>query len=423
MQATGGSSAGFDLYDNGNGNTAINTLASNSTATISGRLNLRAGDNDPVGTIFTVADGSAATDLLVSGIVADTASQGVGSKIQKSGAGTMSLTGNNSYTGGTILNAGTLAVNSNTSLGASGGNLTFAGNSTFRTDASISSSRNYAISSGVTATIDTNGNALTNNGTISGSGGVTKAGNGTLTFSGTASYTGSTLVTSGTLVVNGSLASSSVIVSGGAKLGGSGTLTNTTIGGAGMVGPGSSPGIMTASKVDPSLGLGFDFEYTALGAPKWSDVTASNNDVMRLTNAVPFTQAMTSGNTLNFYLNVASLSASTSYQGGFFTDLNSDFLASVQNASKNYYVFGDGLGTDISYNGTSYYTLANYNAKVSGTFGINLTTLQVASADFATGAVTNGWTTGLNVVPEPATWALLAFSLTTVVVFRRRRSA
>jgi len=28
----------------------------------------------------------------------------------------------------------------------------------------------------------------------------------------------------------------------------------------------------------------------------------------------------------------------------------------------------------------------------------------------------------LEVVPEPATWALLAFSLTTVVVLRRRRN-
>ena len=217
MQATGGTSAGFDLYDNGSGNTVINTLASSSTATISGRLNLRAGDNDPVGTIFTVADGSAATDLLVSGIVADTAAQGVGSKIQKSGTGTMSLTGNNSYTGGTILNAGTLAINSNTSLGASTGNLTFAGNSTLRTDATISSSRNYAINSGVTATIDTNGNALTNNGTISGQGGLAKVGTGILTLSGANTYNGPTSVNSGAtlaLGINNAIPSGSAVTLG-----------------------------------------------------------------------------------------------------------------------------------------------------------------------------------------------------------------
>ena len=182
----------------------------------------------------------------------------------------------------------------------------------------------------------------------------------------------------------------------------------------------SSPGILTASQVDPSLGLGFNFEYTVLGAPKWSDVTASNNDVMRLTNAVPFTQALSGSNAVNFYLNVASLSASTSYQGGFFTDQNSNFLASVTNAAKNFYVKGDGTGS-VVYNGVNYYSLADYNTHVSGTFAINLTTLQVASADFATGTVTNGWTTELNVVPEPDTWALLAFSLTTVMVLRRRR--
>ena len=173
--------------------------------------------------------------------------------------------------------------------------------------------------------------------------------------------------------------------------------------------------------MDPTGGLGFSFEYTTTGAPTWSSATASANDVMRLQNATPFTAALTSSNALNFYLNVNSLTPSTTYQGGFFTDQNTDFLSSVQNATKAFYVYGSGSGTHL-YNGVSYYTLAEYNAAVSGTFNVTLGTFQVGSATFADGTISNGWVTELTVaVPEPATWALLAFSLTTVVVLRRRR--
>jgi autotransporter-associated beta strand protein len=48
----------------------------------------------------------------------------------KVGAGTLTLTGNNSYQGGTALNAGTLAVGSNTALGT--GALTFADGTTLQ---------------------------------------------------------------------------------------------------------------------------------------------------------------------------------------------------------------------------------------------------------------------------------------------------
>ena len=147
---------------------------------------------------------------------------------------------------------------------------------------------------------------------------------------------------------------------------------------------------------------------------------SSVNDVMRLTNAAPFTAALTSSNSLNFYLNVGSLTSNTTYQGGFFTDQNTNFLSSVQNATKAFYVFGDGSGTH-AYNGVNYYTLGEYKTNVSGAFDVTLGTFQVASANFATGTITNGYVTELNVVPEPATWALLAFSLTTALVLRRRR--
>jgi autotransporter-associated beta strand protein len=118
LNMTGGSidsttTAGFDLYDANGTNTTINTLASASTATIAGKMNLRAGDNDAVGTVFTVADGAAANDLVVSAIVANGSAQGVASMIQKSGAGRMVLSAANTYTGVTKINAGTLALGIN----------------------------------------------------------------------------------------------------------------------------------------------------------------------------------------------------------------------------------------------------------------------------------------------------------------------
>ena len=113
LQSAGAGTGGLDLYNNGGGNTAINTLASASTATIAGKLNLRAGNNNATGTVFTVADGAAANDLVVSAIMADGSAEGTLSAIQKSGAGLMVLSSQNTYTGTTRINAGTLAMGVN----------------------------------------------------------------------------------------------------------------------------------------------------------------------------------------------------------------------------------------------------------------------------------------------------------------------
>lgn len=134
IEMTGGSmdssgSGGFDFFDASaiGGpplNTNVTTLAAEAPATIAGRINLRAGDNDANGTLFTVADGNAVDDLVLSANLFNGSAQGAASRIQKSGAGRMVVSGNNSYTGGTILNGGTLVMASPTALG-SGGTVTF----------------------------------------------------------------------------------------------------------------------------------------------------------------------------------------------------------------------------------------------------------------------------------------------------------
>lgn len=87
----------------GNVPTAINTFASTDTATIGGtQVNLRQAN-----TTFTVADGVAVTDLLVSAPI----NEGIGGAgITKAGPGTMVLSAGSSYTGPTVVNAGTLLV-------------------------------------------------------------------------------------------------------------------------------------------------------------------------------------------------------------------------------------------------------------------------------------------------------------------------
>jgi autotransporter-associated beta strand protein len=92
---------------------SVNTLASANTATIAGRIRIR-GDSGYTAVSFNVADGAAATDLLLSAAITE-ASAGLG--ITKSGAGKMALTGSNNHSGLTTVNAGTLVVDTTGTLG------------------------------------------------------------------------------------------------------------------------------------------------------------------------------------------------------------------------------------------------------------------------------------------------------------------
>ena len=149
-----------------------------------------------------------------------------GGGLTKIGAGTLTLTGNNTYSGGTTINSGILNINADTALGYAAGPVTFAGNSTLQFGANnitLNSSRSLVINSGVTATIDTNGNTgSTIAGSITGQGSLATVGTGTLTLSGSSNYTGATTVNIGTLLVNGN---------GGGSLG----ATNLSVGANGVL--------------------------------------------------------------------------------------------------------------------------------------------------------------------------------------------
>lgn len=244
-------------------------------------------------------------------------------------------------------------------------------------------------------------------------GGIIKTGAGNLTLIGTNYYTGATTVSAGRLTVNGSIATSSAVtVQASASLGGSGSVG--AIGGAGSIDPGNSPGILTATSADPSGGLTFNFEFTSIN-PVFSNASASVNDLLRLTSATPFTASLNGANTVNIYFNVAALTEGQIYTGAFFTDVQSDFLAQITDATFNYYVAN--TNGPVNYNGVNYEALG-------GGLAVDISTID-QTADFAGGTV-SGQISQLEVVPEPSTYALLglaAAALGAHFVRRRRKSA
>jgi len=334
--------------------------------------------------------------------------------------GAVSIGGSNTLTigaGGITVQQGTGPhdVSSNVALGANQTWGNVSGNN-FTVSGVISGSGNLTIAGGYSVqtagTFSSNANTAleivaTNTSTVTGTGAIVLSGNNT--------YTGTTTVNSGTLILNGTNSTSGVSVASGAIIGGSGKIAGA-ISGAGLVSPGNSPGILAANQVNPSGGLGFAFEFTATGGPVYGNAAASVNDVLHLNNATtPFAADLNGSNTVSIYLSLTTLSAGNTFQGGFFTDKNVDFLSNINSAAFAYYVKGNGGGSH-AFNGFNYYTLAEYSAG----FSINLSTVQVASAAFADGTVTNGYISQLNVVPEPTPWALLASSLTMFMIFRRR---
>ncbi|THF56505.1 autotransporter domain-containing protein [Pseudothauera rhizosphaerae] len=122
---------------------------------------------------------------------------GTTGRLVKSGAGTLTLSGNSTYGGGTTITGGLinftgLANFGSGTLSLNGGGLQWNGHAT------DVSGRLAALGAGG-GIFDTNGNDVTLASDISGSGGLTKRGNGTLTLSGSNGYGGGTTIAGGAL--------------------------------------------------------------------------------------------------------------------------------------------------------------------------------------------------------------------------------
>lgn len=391
-------SAGFltdvDGTTDGGYTLKLSSAKSNATLTIENAIAL--GSN--TSRVVDVANGSAAIDAVLSGTISG------GASLTKTGDGTLALTAANTYTGATHVDAGRLNVDGVLASGVVN----------VRNGATLGGS---GTASGVVTV-----NGATINGSGLNLGSATFSGNSIL--SGTTTAAAGYVVASGTTRANG-VTASGVTVSAGALLTGTGTVGNVVvsgtlsgslsagaISGSGHVAPGNSPGILSATSVSGGTGLVFDFEFTKLGSPIFSDPLASGNDVLLLTGGMPFTLALTAGNTVNIYL--ASAVSGDVYQGGFLTSLSaSELLNQVKDAAFVYYVLdGDGstnTGGDTLYNGYYYKTLDS--ALVS------LSTIAVSSAS----APLDGSELQIAVVPEPSTWALIGGGMGILLCFQGYR--
>ncbi|GAB1582842.1 autotransporter-associated beta strand repeat-containing protein [Phyllobacterium phragmitis] len=147
--------------------------------------------------------------------------------LTKTGAATLTLSGNNSYAGGTFLNAGIVSVKANANLGADAGGLTFNGGTLENTDAFTTSARPVTVNAaGGTFKTDAD---LTLAGAISGptgaTGNLTKSGAGKLILTAdNSTYTGTLTVASGELHVgNGGASGTLGAETGSIALAGSAT--------------------------------------------------------------------------------------------------------------------------------------------------------------------------------------------------------
>ena len=418
--------------------------------------------------MFTLTGTSTADNTFV-GAIADNSSTNKTS-VTKTGVGRWVLSGASSYTGAFTLDNGTLVAAANAGAGDGvfgntgqatnptiGSTSVTTGTAALLLASGVSVNRNLSVAapSGSQAVVlggaDTFGTAEfgtganieigrpvilsaassgTNRGTVrfaNSWAGVGGSGNPTQSFTiGTAGNEGivrlaSDLQTSGSVAVRyGTLnveldrtitpGTGPLSIDSGASLAGVGSIAAALTGG-GRIGPGNSPGILTAESITPSS-LIFDFEFTNVGAPNYADASASINDILRLTGTSPFASALTSSNIVNVYFDLASVGDGDTFLGGFFTDQQADFLSSISGATYNYFIRDAGGGTI-------------YNDQTYSPFALPVTVSTVASgtADFAAGSA-NGQITQFSiiVVPEPGGIALLASAAVAGwAAFRRRR--
>jgi fibronectin-binding autotransporter adhesin len=142
--------------------------------------------------------------------------------LQKTGEGTLELTGANTYTGGTLVKAGTLSVASDAALGNASGALTLDGGALEVTGSTFSTlSRGVTLGSGGgTFDVDSAFNTLEVTSVVGGAGALVKSGVGTLTLASANTYAGGTSINGGTLnaMVSGALGTGAVAVNGGGGL-------------------------------------------------------------------------------------------------------------------------------------------------------------------------------------------------------------
>jgi len=226
--------------------------------------------------------------------------------------------------------------------------------------------------------VDTDSTTFT--GSTNGKIALVKSGSTTQILSGANTYTGNTTVSAGTLLINGSTGASAFAVNGSGTLGGNGTIGGSvTIASGGTLSPGNSPGLLT---VNGTLTLGGTANMEVATGTRGTNYDAVNVGASQLlTYGGVLTLTMTSG---------------------------------IADATYDLFSFTTGQYTG------NFSSIAFAGGYYSGSFS--------RTGDLWTSALTQGQIFTFNqangdliaAVPEPSTWALLAFSLTLVALLRRR---
>jgi len=211
---------------------------------------------------------------------------------------------------------------------------------------------------------------------------LVKNGIGIQTLTGANTYIGTTTVTAGTLLLNTShTGGAAYSVSGTGTLGGNGTIIATSLATA------------AGSKLAPgsALGLAGNLTLTLSGG---ANISASSND----SGAYVFDLAAP-GASDRITLTLGTLDIGTM--------ANADFVFSeLTGFAQGTYILFDAASA-ITGSVTSALNSISFTGGLTGTLSLDSINNDVL----------------LTVVPEPTTWVLLAFSMTTVMLLRRRKRA
>ncbi|ECF3386754.1 AIDA autotransporter-like protein ShdA, partial [Salmonella enterica subsp. enterica serovar Kedougou] len=221
----------------------------------------------------------------------DNAISGSG-QVEKSGDGTLTLSGSNTYTGGTTINGGTLVASNVEALGSGD------------------------VTDNATLALNTGG---TFDNAISGSGQVVKSGDDVLTLSGANSYSGGTLISDGTLVASNveALGSGDVTDDATLELNTGGTFDNAISGSGQVVKSGDETLTLSGTNTysGGTLISGGTLVASNVEALGTGDVT--NDAVLELNTGGTFDNAISgSGQVVKSGDKMLTLSGANSYSGG-----------------------------------------------------------------------------------------------------------
>jgi autotransporter-associated beta strand protein len=404
---------------------------------------------------FTIANGSAATDMSISARIIGTGG------LTKDGAGLMALSGANTYTGTTAINGGTLNVGSVETAGVSGplgvpatpensisfggGTLQYSAANQFDYSSRFSTAASQAVS------IDTNGQNVTHATNLSSaSGTVAKSGAGTLTFTAVNTYSGATTITGGALqigtasITTASIATTGTTVSATGTLAGTGSVAGlTVVQSGGFIAPGDSAGA-----TNNTLTLTAN-SATALTVNNGGQIQLGvTNATLTSTGFQTYWSGGSSVNALDYLTNVATGDVALwNVAPGTITDHDRINLTgtgsnlSIGNRSGGTYGLGSVLvsGTVTSptlgmvFNLIDWMALASFNGTFTNGVGPNgiydaTSTVSAGDLDLPSLSAGFGWDTSafqsygvLVIVPEPSRLMLLFFGLFGLF-FRRRRN-